>query len=110
MLKNAYVENACETIFWKVIPAIRRELAVALTRKGIKKKEVANLLGITPAALSQYLTGKRGKTELPKWAVEKIREYARIHECYDICEICMEIRRDPRFEEIVPNARRCVHA
>ncbi len=104
------MENACEIIFWRVIPAIRKELATALIEKGLKKKEVADLLGITPAALSQYLSGKRGKIELPEWAVDKVRNYAKTRECYDVCEICMELRRDPRFEEIVPNARRCMHA
>jgi len=43
-----------------VIPAIRRELASALVKKGLKQKEVAGLFGVTEACISNYFKSKRG--------------------------------------------------
>jgi len=47
---------------WYIIPAIRRELALTLIKKHkIKQKKVAEILGTSEAAISQYLSNKRGK-------------------------------------------------
>jgi len=46
---------------WYIIPAIRRELAKSMIKKGLKQKEVAKILGITEAAVSQYIKQKRAK-------------------------------------------------
>lgn len=105
------METNCEIMFWKIVPAIRRELARILVEDmGMGKKAAAEAIGMTPAALSQYLKGKRGRFELPEWARKKIRNIAQTRKCYDVCEICMEIRRDPRFAEIIPNTGRCLSA
>jgi predicted transcriptional regulator len=46
---------------WYVLPAIRKELAKALVAShGTTQKQAAELLGVTEAAISQYLTSKRG--------------------------------------------------
>ena len=45
---------------WYVIPAIRREFAKGLIKKGLKQREVARMLGVTDAAVSQYFSSKRG--------------------------------------------------
>lgn len=42
-----------------VLPVIRKELAQALIDLGLKGKEAATLLEITPAAISQYRKEKR---------------------------------------------------
>ena len=42
-----------------VLPAIRKEICVAAVAQGLKQKEIAKILGITEAAASQYLKGKR---------------------------------------------------
>ena len=44
---------------WYVFPALRREIAVELKKIGMKSNKIAELLGITKAAVSQYLSGKR---------------------------------------------------
>ncbi len=44
---------------WYIIPAIRRELAKAMLKKGLRQKEVADRLGVTDAAISQYMKSKR---------------------------------------------------
>ena len=46
---------------WYVLPAIRRELVFALRGKGLAQKEIAVLLNVTEAAVSQYLQAKRGR-------------------------------------------------
>jgi len=46
---------------WYIIPAIRRELAKSMKKLGIKQKKIAEILGVTNAAVSQYLKEKRAK-------------------------------------------------
>ena len=47
---------------WYIIPAIRRELAkVLVSERKLSQREVSRLLGITEAAVSQYLKSKRAK-------------------------------------------------
>ena len=51
----------CEKIIWHVLPAIRKEFSIHLMKNyGLNQKQVAELLGITPAAVCQYLSDKRG--------------------------------------------------
>lgn len=51
----------CEIVTWYLLPAIRRELSLILiTNHGLYQKDVAILLGITDAAVSQYISKKRG--------------------------------------------------
>ena len=45
---------------WYVIPAIRRGFVKAMTGKGLSQKEAALKLGLTGAAVSQYMSDKRG--------------------------------------------------
>lgn len=46
---------------WYLIPALRREIAKILIKDyGLTQKKVAECLGITEAAISQYLKSKRG--------------------------------------------------
>ena len=48
-----------------LIPAVRAILSKELAiEKGLKKEEVARMLGITQAAVSNYLRGTRGDSEL----------------------------------------------
>ena len=44
---------------WFIIPAIRRELAKAMLGAGLRQKDVADRLGVTAAAISQYKKSKR---------------------------------------------------
>ncbi len=51
-----------EVEVWYLIPAIRKELAkVFIKEYHLKQKQVAEVLGITEAAVSQYLKSKRGQ-------------------------------------------------
>jgi predicted transcriptional regulator len=44
---------------WYVLPAIRRELALAMIASGLPQKKAAQLLNVTEAAVSQYKKEKR---------------------------------------------------
>jgi len=51
----------CEIIIWHILPVIRKEFARNLMKNyDLNQKQVAELLGITPAAICQYLSDKRG--------------------------------------------------
>jgi len=51
----------CEYVLWNGLPVIRKEIAESMiTNFGLNQKEVAEKLGITPAAVCQYLSHKRG--------------------------------------------------
>ena len=51
-----------EIEIWYLIPALRRELTkVFIESHGLNQKRVAEILGITEPAVSQYLKSKRGK-------------------------------------------------
>ena len=51
----------CEIIVWKVLPAIRSQLAVELAKQGLPQREIAKKLDITEAAVSQYINKKRAQ-------------------------------------------------
>lgn len=44
---------------WFILPAIRKELAAKLVESGMSQKEVAKLMHLTEAAVSQYKSEKR---------------------------------------------------
>ena len=47
---------------WNGLPVIRRELAESMiTNFGLNQKQTAQKLGVTPAAVCQYISKKRGK-------------------------------------------------
>ena len=51
----------CEYIIWHKLPIIRKEIALRMINNyGLSQKETAEKLGISYAAISQYLSGKRG--------------------------------------------------
>ena len=54
----------CEIIIWYILPGIRREITKSLIKNGLSQKEAAKKLGITDAAVSQYLSEKRAKIEI----------------------------------------------
>ena len=54
----------CEIIIWYILPSIRREITKSLLKNGLSQREAAKKLGITDAAVSQYLSEKRGRVEI----------------------------------------------
>ncbi len=62
----------CEIIVWRIIPAIRRELAKTLIKDfGLTQREVAEKLGLTEATVSRYVSGQRADFKVPNGQVSK---------------------------------------
>src|SRR4030042_5208371 len=49
-----------EVQVWYILPALRKHLTLALKEERMKQKDIAQSLGLTEAAVSQYLKKKRG--------------------------------------------------
>jgi predicted transcriptional regulator len=68
----------CEIVVQKVLPAIRAELARMMLEEGFPQQQIANRLGLSKAAVSQYVSAKRGKDiTFSSDTEEKIRELAK---------------------------------
>ena len=58
-------QSPCEYMMWNGLPVIRSEIADCITKNyGLNQKETARKLGVTPAAVCQYLSKKRGKIKI----------------------------------------------
>ncbi len=76
---------------WYILPAIRKELVRVLRSRGKSGKEIASLLGLTPAAVSQYGKEKRGKgIELPievkEHILEKVKDIVDARSAYRVIQ------------------------
>ncbi len=97
------MRTPCQVAHWYLIPAITAELSRRLMKLGMKQSAIANVLGLTPAAVSHYVKSKRG-TELKlsenvKKRVEllakDIHKKSFGHEAIilEVCDICSLARR-----------------
>jgi predicted transcriptional regulator len=71
----------CESAAKYKVPAIKAKLARELKEKGLSQKEIASLLDVTEAAISQYLSGKRARSKR-KIATEKSKTIP------EVCRMC----------------------
>lgn len=80
----AIARQPCEVAAKEIMPSIRASIAYVLVNEfKLSKYEAAKLLGLTPAAVSNYVQGKRGGKYMNKILerqdnMEKIREAAMI--------------------------------
>ena len=59
------MKTPCEIIVWQVLPVIRKEFAKNLIKNhNFSQKQTAKKLGITEAAVSRYMSGKRGTLDI----------------------------------------------
>lgn len=96
------LKSPCELIVWDVLPSIRAAIAEELVKKGISQKEVSRMLGITPPAVSQYVSKKRGyniefrediRQVIAKLADDLIEERVKGNELVQrICEVCRMLK------------------
>jgi predicted transcriptional regulator len=82
---------------WYLLPAIRRELARAMLKRGIKQREISKSLGITEPAVSQYMRSKRaGSVKFSSSMMDEIEKAAKrvikgkdvMIEMQRICRMC----------------------
>lgn len=98
----------CEVVIQFVLPSMRKEMVSYLVNeKAIRQREVARMMGITDAAVSQYIKGKRGNyfkfDEKTKGKIHKISDtlvdHYKEHKQHngsefmvDACNMCRELR------------------
>ncbi|MBR9690991.1 hypothetical protein GOV08_04880 [Candidatus Woesearchaeota archaeon] len=64
---------------WYILPAIRKEIAKELKNKNYSHTDISKTLGLTKAAISQYLNKKRGKEVVfPEEIKKRIKQAAKI--------------------------------
>ncbi len=95
------VRSPCEYVYWNVLPSIRKEFVRSLMRSnGFNQKQVAEILGVTPAAVCQYLSNKRGDfniidedilIEIDK-SVKNLLEHGSSMLPNETCRICRILR------------------
>ena len=87
----------CEKVVWYILPIIRKEFARVLHEKyGFSQREIASLLDLTEAAVSYYLSGKRGNVEIKdkeliqeiEGAVENIVKNGKDEIEQETCRLC----------------------
>ena len=102
-----------EVEVWYILPAIRKELVLALKEDGLTQRKIAELLNVTESAVSQYTKSKRAQKikfnsevkEFVKKAAKKIENkasaYQQIQKISEfvknskaICEIHMQLERN----------------
>ncbi|OPY49502.1 MAG: hypothetical protein A4E49_03142 [Methanosaeta sp. PtaU1.Bin112] len=94
------MKSPCEQVVWDVLPSIRAAIAEELVKRGMAQKDISKLLGITPPAVSQYVSKKRGyNIEFGEEIKESISRLADdlLEKKVDnpvemICEICRMMR------------------
>ena len=103
--------TTCEYMMWNGLPVIRKEIAESMiTDYGLSQKETAEKLGITPAAVCQYLSKKRGRSNVSdenilieiKLSAKNIIDNGNGHIISETCRICKLIRKSTEFDLFCP--------
>lgn len=66
-----------EIIYWEILPSLRKEMVFMMRDLGLKQSEIAKILEVTPSAISQYLTNKRGDFEFTDTFKKDIKKSVR---------------------------------
>lgn len=98
-------KQPCEVALWHILPCIRACLARELVEKDLTQQRVADILGITQAAVSQYIGEKRGNFRTKdNPAYNLIKELAddlekdRVDNLSKrICQICSRVQENPQL-------------
>ena len=98
-------KQPCEVALWHILPCIRACLARELVKMDLTQQKVADILGITQAAVSQYIGKKRGKFRTEdNTAYQLIEELAKDLEqdrvdniSERICQICSQVEANPQL-------------
>ncbi len=103
--------TTCEYMMWNGLPVIRKQIAESMINDfGMTQKETAEKLGITPAAVCQYLSKKRGRFDIEdKTILSEIKISAKTiinngngHVISETCRICKLLRASEEFNLFCP--------
>ena len=90
----------CDTMVRNLLPPMRAEMVLRLVQKqGISQSDAAKRLGITRAAVSQYMSRKRGAGEvvlsteldliIDRWELAVVTGESDINLC-DVCQCALK--------------------
>jgi len=100
----------CEFMATNVIPVVRRELALQLIEHGFSQRKVAQLMKLTPSAVSQYIHSKRGTPKINGYEIV-LNEIKKLLQAFltnekqalngaDFCRLCVSLRKNKTFLEL----------
>jgi len=96
--RSSKIRPRCEIIVQYVLPVIRAEMAVRMKEEGISQAQIARILGVTPAAVNQYVKSKRGTAGQDTEVLEVIDDYLERYKddpealSVHLCDVCNEIK------------------
>jgi predicted transcriptional regulator len=90
----------CDTMVRNLLPPMRAEMVFRLVQhKGLSQSDAAKRLGVTRAAISQYMSKKRGAGEvqisneldsiIDRWALAVVTGESDINLC-DVCQCALK--------------------
>ena len=100
MTKHTCTLMHCDTMVRNLLPPMRAEMVSRLVQKqGLSQSDAAKRLGVTRAAVSQYLSKKRGVSEgqisneldslIDRWALAVVTGESDINLC-DVCQCALK--------------------
>jgi len=100
MTKHTCTLMHCDTMVRNLLPPMRAEMVVRLVQKqGLSQSDAARKLGVTRAAVSQYISRKRGAGEveistemnlmIDRWALAVVTGDSDINLC-DVCQCALK--------------------
>jgi hypothetical protein len=96
--RSSKIRPRCEIIVQYVLPVIRAEMAVRMKAEGISQAQIARILGVTPAAVNQYVKSKRGTAGQDTEVLEMIDDYLEEYKddpgalSVHLCDVCNKIK------------------
>jgi len=108
---SAVKRTTCEYMMWNGLPVIRKEIAESMIKDyGLTQKKTAEKLGITPAAVCQYISKKRGRFEIQdknirseiKTSAKTIIDNGGNHVISETCRICKLLRASKELDLFCP--------
>ena len=104
--------TTCEYMMWSGLPVIRKGIAESMINDfGLSQKETAEKLGVTPAAVCQYVSKKRGRIDISdqivlkemKLSAKNIIDNGDGSVISETCRICKILRASGDFDLFCPS-------
>ena len=100
MTKHTCTLMHCDTMVRNLLPPMRAEMVSRLVQKqGLSQSDAATRLGVTRAAVCQYMSRKRGASEvvlsteldliIDRWALAVVTGESDINLC-DVCQCALK--------------------
>jgi predicted transcriptional regulator len=100
MTKHTCTLMHCDTMVRNLLPPMRAEMVSRLVQKqGLSQSDAAKRLGVTRAAVSQYMSKKRGVSEgqisseldslIDRWALAVVTGESDLNLC-DVCQCALK--------------------